>query len=176
MSVAHEHMRTVLDTLPDTFVLNTMTLNPVIPTGKHGIVFHLVSSVPGGYLGKDRLRDATWAVAVISPVTGPEAASQALEAALDEVLDVLETEPTVRWTTAVLEPYNERLWCYAVEVQMYNRVVPDPEPEPFVVLDDLTVAELKTYAADNHIDITGARLKADIVKAISYAPAEQIKE
>lgn len=163
MSVAHEHMKTVLTALPGTFVINSMTLNPVIPTGKHGIVFHLVSAVPVENLGKDRMRDTTWAVAVISPVTGPEAASEALEAALDVVLDALEAEPTLRWTTATLEPYNDRLWCYSVEVQMYNQVVPEPEP---VVLAAMTIPELKTYAADNSIDLGGARLKADIIRAL----------
>lgn len=38
--------------------------------------------------------------------------------------------------------------------------------------DDMTVAELKDYAAENEIDLEGAHLKADIVKKIRESEAE----
>lgn len=166
MSEAGDHLRAILAGLPDTFVLNTMTLIPVIPTGKHGIVFHRVGLAPVENLA-GRFRDTTWAIAVISPVTGPEAAGDPLDDALDTVLDALEAEPTLRWTTATFQPYNERLWCYSVEVTLYNEIVPDEPEEPAPDLLAMTVPELKTYAADHSITLSGARLKADIVDAIA---------
>jgi hypothetical protein len=178
MSAGREHLKGILAALPDTFDINGMTLNPVIQTGHHAIVFHEVSIAPVPALGT-RYRDTTWVVAVVSPLTNPEAAVEGLEDAVDEVLAVLESADTLRWSQAAFEPYNDRLWCFSVEVQIYNEVTPDPEPEPepeLVDLDALTVAELRTYAADHDIDLTGARLKADIVKAISLAPADPIKE
>jgi len=165
MSTAGDHLRAILAGLPDTFVLNTMTLNPVIPTGKHGIVFHRVGLAPVENLA-GRFRDTTWAIAVISPITGPEAAGDPLDDALDAVLDVLEAEQTLRWTTATFGPYNERLWCYSVEVTLYNELVPD---EPAPDLGAMTVTQLKTYATDHEIDLDGARLKADIVATIETA-------
>lgn len=165
MSTAGDHLRAVLAGLPDSFVINQMTLNPAIPTGKHGIVFHRVGLAPVENLA-GRFRDTTWAIAVISPITGPEAAGDELDDALDTVLGVLEAEPTLRWTTATFEPYNQRLWCYSVEVTLYNEIVPEPEPEPLVALETMTVAQLKTYAAEQAVDLGGARLKADIIRAL----------
>jgi hypothetical protein len=166
MSTSGDHMRDILSALPDTFVLNTTTLNPVIPTGKHGIVFRRVSLAPVQNLA-GRFRDTTWLIAVISPLTGPDAAGEALDEALDAVLDVLEAEPTLRWTLAELGAFDERRWCYFIEVTLYNEIVPDEEPAPD--LDGMTVTELKTFATDHDIDLDGARLKADIRATIENA-------
>lgn len=164
MSTAGDHLRAILAGLPDTFALSSMTLNPAIPTGKHGVVFHRVGLAPVENLA-GRFRQTTWAVAVISPVTGPEAAGDPLDDALDVVLDVLEAEPTLQWTTATFEPYNDRLWCYSVEVTLYNELVPEPEPVPDLLA--MTVAELTTYASDHQIKLSGARRKAEIVDVIA---------
>ena len=40
------------------------------------------------------------------------------------------------------------------------------------ILDGMTVAQLKEYAANNNIDITGLTLKADIRAAIEAAEAQ----
>lgn len=127
MSTAHDEFRAVLAKLPNTFVLNTPTLSPVIPPDKFGLIFYAsaVDPVPqldGGF------RDPTWTLAVISPVTSLEAAADPLFDALYEVLDVLDAEKTTRWTNATMEPYNDTLWCYTVQVKMYTQRTEEEEP------------------------------------------------
>lgn len=120
MSEPYAHMQAILEELPDTFVINEPTLTPVIPPGKHGIVFYVPSMVPVAQLD-NTMRDVTWNVAVISPVTGMKAAADPLFDATNEVIDHLETKETVRWTSATMEPYGEAFWCYRVEVAMYRQ-------------------------------------------------------
>lgn len=128
MSIAHDAFRTVLDALPaERFVLSPEpTLNPVIPPGKHCLIFYAaaVDPVP---LGNGAVRDPTWKLAVISPVTSIEAAAGPLFDALYEVLDVIEKAPTTRWETATMEPYGETLWCYSVDVKMYTQRTQEEE-------------------------------------------------
>ncbi|WP_036963685.1 Rho termination factor N-terminal domain-containing protein [Promicromonospora kroppenstedtii] len=152
----------MLDGLPDQFVINKMTLNPVIPTGKFGIVFYLANTAPVATFSAQR--NNTWNLAVISPLASEDAATEDLVDALDEVLEVLELEPTLQWEQATFEPFNERLWCYSVQVSLYTTWTP-PEPEP-VDFSAKTVAELRTYATDNDISLAGATRKADIISVL----------
>jgi len=52
----------------------------------------------------------------------------------------------------------------------------DPEPEPVATVDDLdslTKRELREYAAENGIDLSGVRdMKAALIDAIASAPVE----
>ncbi|MEU4361201.1 hypothetical protein [Promicromonospora sp. NPDC023987] len=167
MSTAREHLDAVFANLSDALQLSPLTENPVIQSGKHAVMYHLVNSVPVENLGKNRLRDTTWVVAIISPLTNWDTAVNGLEEALDDVLDVLEQEPTLRWTTAAFEPFNARLWCYSVEVTLYNEVENDIQPaEPLVELSSMTVKALRAHASDNNIALGGARLKADIISVL----------
>lgn len=52
--------------------------------------------------------------------------------------------------------------------------VPTADGEQFVDLSDLTVAELKDYAGEHGIDLTGAVRKDDIVDTIADAPLDPI--
>jgi len=159
MSTSRERLNAVLSNLDDGFVISPLTLSPVIPTGKHAVIAHLVNNAPVE-TGFGRFRDTTWAVAIVSPLTDPANAIPGLEDALDAVLDVLEAEPTLRWENAALEPYNERLWCFSVEVTIYNEIVPP------VDFGAMTVKELRQYATDNDINLHGATVKADIISVL----------
>lgn len=119
MSAPYDELKAVLEPLPDTFVFNETTLSPVIPPGKHGLMYYVANLAPVDIgLGKV-FRDHTWNLAVISPVTGMEAARAPLLDALHEVITVVEASKTVRWTDATLEPFNDRLWCYSINISMY---------------------------------------------------------
>ncbi len=166
MSASREHLDAVFATLSDDYVLSPLTQNPVIPSGKHAVMYHLVNTVPVENLGKNRLRDTTWVVALVSPLTNWDTAVNGLESALDPLLDALEAEPTLRWTTATFEPYNERLWCFSVEVTLYNEVINDQPAEPLMEFSSMTVAALRAHASDNDIALGGARLKADIISVL----------
>lgn len=119
MSIPYDEMLSLLEPLPDTFVLNETTLNPVIDPGKHGLMYYVarLEPVQNGF-GKV-FRDHTWNLAVISPITGMEAARGPLLDALHEVITVVEKSKTVRWTEATLEPFNDTLWCYSINISMY---------------------------------------------------------
>lgn len=127
MSAPYDALAAVLADLPDTFVLNETTLNPVIPPGKHGLMYYVATLAPVDIgLGKV-FRDHTWNLAIISPVTGMEAARGPLLDALHQVIDVVEKSETVRWTEANLEPFNETLWCYSINITMYAENVQEEE-------------------------------------------------
>lgn len=129
MSAIHDHMDAVLAPLEaQGFVLCEPTLTPAIPADKHGVVYYVPNVRPLAQLDGAR-RAIAWNVAVISPVTGMKAASGPLLDALLDVLKVVEAEPTTTWTSADMEPYNDTLWCYAVEVGMYAIDVPDDVPD-----------------------------------------------
>lgn len=119
MSDAFDYIAAVLAELPDSFVINEPTLTPVIPPEKHGIVYYAPTLAPVATLDGGKRREITWNVAVISPITGMQAAGPPLFDALWAVIDVLEKSQTVRWTSATMEPYNDTLWCYSVQVTMY---------------------------------------------------------
>ena len=59
---------------------------------------------------------------------------------------------------------------------------PAPPPEPEKVLEDMTVTELRSYAAAHGIDVTGAAKKQDLLLAVQTAvepeaaPAEATPE
>lgn len=118
MSAAHDEMAAILATLPDGFVINEPTLNPVIPPGKHGIICYVPTLAPLSQLDGAQ-RQITWNVAVISPITGMKAAGGPLLDALFDVVAVLEKSKTATWTAADMEPYGDTLWCYSVQVTMY---------------------------------------------------------
>lgn len=129
MSVPYDGLKSVLSTLPDTFVLCEPTLNPVIPTGKHGLMYYVASIGRAEVAALGRFRVHTWNLAVISPVVGMEAASGPLLDAMHEVIDALEKSDTLTWTDATLEAFNDTLWCYSIQAQMYAEDVPDPVQE-----------------------------------------------
>lgn len=131
-SPEYEEFERILGTLPDTFVLCEPTLNPVIPPGTHGLVYYIASGAPATL---DRFRDLTWDLAIISPLTDMKAAGRELWTAVNQVLDVIEKEPTARWTTVAIEPYGEAFWCYSVQVTMYAEKT-DEEPGPAPVDDE----------------------------------------
>jgi len=124
-SPEYEEFERVLSGLPDSFVLCEPTETPVIPPGHHGLVYYIASGAPATL---ERFRDLTWDLAVISPVTDMKAAGRLLWSAVNQVIDVLEAEKTVRWTTVSLEPYNTKLWCYSLQVTMYAEKTEDAEP------------------------------------------------
>ena len=73
---------------------------------------------------------------------------------------------------------NEDFMGYKVTLSMYSNAEGDtyndyyaPVPAP-KALDDMTVDELKAYAAEKSIDISGKTLKADILAAIKAAEAQ----
>jgi hypothetical protein len=121
MSAEYDAFRALLEPLPDTFVINDPTLTPVIPPGKFGLVFYIANGVPTA-IGP---RDITWDLAIISPVTSMKAAGEDLWDAVNVVLNELEKAKTARWNSATIEPYNDTLWCYSVQVTMY--AVNEPE-------------------------------------------------
>lgn len=129
MSAPYDAIEAVLNTLPDMFVLNETTLSPVIPPDHFGLMYYVGRLAPVDIgLGKV-FRDHTWTLSVISPVTGVEAARGPLLDALHEVIDAIEASKTVRWSEANLEPFNDRLWCYNIEISMYGENVQDDEEE-----------------------------------------------
>jgi hypothetical protein len=115
VSAEYDAFRALLEPLPDTFVINEPTLTPVIPPGKFGLVFYIASGAPTA-IGP---RDLTWDLAIISPVTSMKAASEDLWEAVNAVLEAIEKSKTARWNSAEIEPYNETLWCYSVQITMY---------------------------------------------------------
>jgi hypothetical protein len=115
MSAEYDAFRALLEPLPDAYVINEPTLTPVISPGQFGLVFYINNGVPTA-LGP---RDITWDLAVISPVTDMRAAGEALWDAVNEVLAAIEKSKTARWNSATIEPYNDTLWCYNVQVTMY---------------------------------------------------------
>lgn len=117
MSAEYDAFRALLDPLPDSYVINEPTLTPVIGPTQFGLVFYIASGVPTAQL--DGTRDITWDLAVISPVTSLKAAGEELWDAVNVVLDAIEKSKTARWNSATLEPYNDALWCYNVQVTMY---------------------------------------------------------
>lgn len=127
MSAPYDALLAVLETLPDTFVLNETTLSPVIPPGKHGLMYYVARTAPVDTGFGKVFRDLTWNLAVISPVTGMEAARGPLLDALHEVIDAVEGSKTVRWTEATLEPFNDTLWCYSININMYAENVQEEE-------------------------------------------------
>src|SRR5690606_24915793 len=102
-----------------------------IPTGKHGLMYYVsgVGRAEVAALGRRRFRVHTWNLAVISPVVGMEAAAGPLLDAMHEVIDALEKSDTLTWTDATLEAFNDTLWCYSIQAQMYAEDVPDPVQE-----------------------------------------------
>lgn len=125
-SPEYEEFERILRQLPDTFVLCEPTEKPVIPPGKHGLVYYIANGAPATL---DRFRDLTWDLAVISPITGMKAAGRLLWSAVNDVIDVLEAEKTARWTNVAIEPYSDSLWCYSLQVTMYAEKTDDAEPE-----------------------------------------------
>ena len=60
----------------------------------------------------------------------------------------------------------------AQEAQEAQEAAETPVATTTSILDGMTVAQLKEYAANNNIDITGLTLKADIRAAIEAAEAQ----
>ncbi len=60
----------------------------------------------------------------------------------------------------------------AKEAQEAQEATETPVATTTSILDGMTVAQLKEYAANNNIDITGLTLKADIRAAIEAAEAQ----
>ena len=118
MSEVYDAMAAVLSALPDDeFVINEPSLTPAIPPGKHGVMYYVAQATPAVL---DRFRDVTWDLALISPITSMQAAGEPLFDALMALLDVLEDDQTVRWTSAALEPFGDTMWCYSLQITMYT--------------------------------------------------------
>lgn len=128
MNEAYDAIQAVLAPLPsERFVRNETTLNPVIPPGKHGLMYYVAALAPVDIGMGKVFRDHTWNLAIISPVTGMESARGPLLDALHEVITAVEASDTVRWTEAVLEPFNDTLWCYSINITMYAKPVQEEE-------------------------------------------------
>lgn len=85
-------------------------------------------------------------------------------------------EVPLRWrgaTQALLdEDEAARAAETAKEAQEAQEATETPVATTTSILDGMTVAQLKEYAANNNIDITGLTLKADIRAAIEAAEAQ----
>lgn len=128
MTEPYAGLEAILNELPDTFVLNEPTLSPVIPPGKHGLMYYVARMAPVQTAFGKKFRDMTWNLAIISPVTGLDAARPPLLAALNEVVDVFEKHSdTARWEEATLEPFADTLWCYSINITMYAETVQEEE-------------------------------------------------
>lgn len=136
MSTPANHLRGLLETgLDDTFAIVPLAVNPIIPRGKHGVMAYRSNVTPlAGTLGNGALRDNTFTVHVLSPMTDMAKAQGDLNDALDAVLDVLETDDAINWSGAGFEAYNDQLWCYTITLTMFSSHTPEPIEVP-VILD-----------------------------------------
>lgn len=85
-------------------------------------------------------------------------------------------EVPLRWREATQALLDEdeaaRAAEAAKEAQEAQEATETPVATTTSILDGMTVAQLKEYAANNNIDITGLTLKADIRAAIEAAEAQ----
>ena len=85
-------------------------------------------------------------------------------------------EVPLRWREATQALLDEdeaaRAAEAAKEAQEAQEATETPVATTTSILDGMTVAQLKEYAANNSIDITGLTLKADIRAAIEAAEAQ----
>lgn len=85
-------------------------------------------------------------------------------------------EVPLRWREATQALLDEdeaaRAAEAAKEAQEAQEATETPVATTTSILDGMTVAQLKEYAANNDIDITGLTLKADIRAAIEAAEAQ----
>ena len=57
-----------------------------------------------------------------------------------------------------------------------NMVRLDPDPEPILDLEALTVAQLRAHAQEQGIDLAGAERKAEIIDRIASAPPAPVAD
>ena len=82
-------------------------------------------------------------------------------------------EVPLRWREATQALLDEDEAARAAEAAKEAQEVTEPPVATTTsILDGMTVAQLKEYAANNNIDITGLTLKADIRAAIEAAEAQ----
>lgn len=82
-------------------------------------------------------------------------------------------EVPLRWREATKALLDEDEAARAAEAAKEAREATEtPVATTTSILDGMTVAQLKEYAANNNIDITGLTLKADIRAAIEAAEAK----
>ena len=82
-------------------------------------------------------------------------------------------EVPLRWREATTALLDEDEAARAAEAAKAAREATEtPVATTTSILDGMTVAQLKEYAANNNIDITGLTLKADIRAAIEAAEAK----
>lgn len=85
-------------------------------------------------------------------------------------------EVPLRWREATQALLDEDEAARAAEAAKEAREAQEATETPVAtttsILDGMTVAQLKEYAANNDIDITGLTLKADIRAAIEAAEAQ----
>lgn len=82
-------------------------------------------------------------------------------------------EVPLRWREATKALLDEDEAARAAETAKEAREATEtPVATTTSILDGMTVAQLKEYAANNNIDITGLTLKADIRAAIEAAEAK----
>lgn len=89
-------------------------------------------------------------------------------------MSIEEVPPRWREATQALLDEDEaaRAAEAAKEAQEATEATEAPAATTTSILDGMTVAQLKEYAANNNIDITGLTLKADIRAAIEAAEAQ----
>lgn len=82
-------------------------------------------------------------------------------------------EVPLRWREATQALLDEDEAARAAEAaREAQEATETPVATTTSILDGMTVAQLKEYAANNNIDITGLTLKADIRAAIEAAEAQ----
>lgn len=82
-------------------------------------------------------------------------------------------EVPLRWREATQALLDEDEAARAAEAaREAQEATETPAATTTSILDGMTVAQLKEYAANNNIDITGLTLKADIRAAIEAAEAQ----
>lgn len=82
-------------------------------------------------------------------------------------------EVPLRWREATQALLDEDEAARAAEAaKEAQEATETPVATTTSILDGMTVAQLKEYAANNNIDITGLTLKADIRAAIEAAEAQ----
>lgn len=127
----HETIRSILETLPDSFVLNEPTLSPVVGPDQFGLMFYVDTLRPVTTAFGKVFRDHHWVVSVVSPLTTLEAAGPDLLNATNEVITALEEHSdTVRWSEATLDPLGDRYWAYNIALEMYGENEQEEAPEP----------------------------------------------
>jgi hypothetical protein len=130
MARPYEHLRGLLEAeLSAEFAILPPSLSPVIPRGTHGVMPYRTGIRPlAGQVGNGSVRDNTFTVAVISPLSDMGSAQAELNDSVDAVLDALETDDAIIWSGADFGAFNDVLWCYTITLTIASTHTPADEP------------------------------------------------